>query len=143
MKTWIALLCACLALGLVAAGCGDDDEDSGDSGGSAATTQEQTAEATEQETEGGGARNLPVVMKDTTFRPGDLPVPKGSTVTWTNEDPYGHDVTKKSGPGPDFSSGEPGAMESGDTFKHTFDTAGTIEYVCTVHPGMEGTVVVK
>jgi plastocyanin len=53
-----------------------------------------------------------------------------------------HDVTKVSGPGPNFSSGS-GNLASGNTYKVTFDTAGTIKYQCTVHPGMTGTIVVK
>ena len=67
----------------------------------------------------------------------------GGTVTWVNDDSVGHDVTKSGGPGPDFSSGEPGAMAAGDTFDHKFEAAGKIDYVCTVHPGMKGTVTVK
>jgi plastocyanin len=32
-------------------------------------------------------------------------------------------------------------MMEGDTFEHTFDQAGTYEYVCRVHaPGMAGTI---
>jgi plastocyanin len=141
MKTWIAALCACLALGLVTVGCGGDDDD--ESNGSAETTQ-QPAETTGTDTGGGAsAEAVEVSMKDIAFDPEDVSVPKGGTVTWTNEDSVGHDVTKESGPGPDFSSGDPGAMATGDTFEHTFDAAGTIKYVCTVHPGMEGTVTVK
>ena len=53
-----------------------------------------------------------------------------------------HDVTKSSGPGPDFKSGT-GNIASGSTYKQTFNTAGTIQYRCTIHPGMTGTIVVK
>ena len=51
MKRWLALLLACLALGLVVAGCGDDDDDDG---GDAQTT-EQPAE----DSGGGGMTRLP------------------------------------------------------------------------------------
>ena len=34
-------------------------------------------------------------------------------------------------------------MQNGDTFQQKFDKAGTFDYVCTVHPGMEGTVKVE
>jgi len=125
MKRAIALLVACLALGIVAAGCGGDD-DSGDSG--SADTKEQPAPAAE----GGSAE---VSMKDIKFNPSEVKVKVGDTVTWTNDDGVGHDVT-----GDSFKSGEPGALQSGDTFEHTFDKAGTFDYVCTVHPGMKGTV---
>lgn len=126
MKTRsLALLLACLALGLVVAGCGDDDDDAGGGG-----------EATEQPSaEGGGTE---VSMKDIKFNPQEVTVNVGDTVTWVNDEGVGHDVT-----GDDFSSGDPGAMQNGDTFEHTFDTAGTFDYVCTVHPKMTGTVTVE
>jgi plastocyanin len=129
MKTrWLALLFACLSLALVGVGCGDDDDDGG-GGGQAA--EEQPAPAAE----GGSAE---VSMKDIKFSPEEVTVKAGDTVSWVNDDGVGHDVT-----GDDFKSGEPGAMQNGDTFEHTFDAAGTFEYVCTVHPGMKGTVKVE
>jgi plastocyanin len=130
MKRWLALLIACLAL--VAAGCGDDDDDEGGGGGGGgATTEEQAA----PEASGGGTE---VSMENIEFKPADVTVKAGDTVTWVNDDSVGHDVT-----GDDFKSGDPGAMKSGDTFEHTFDAAGTFDYVCTVHPGMEGSVTVE
>jgi plastocyanin len=33
-------------------------------------------------------------------------------------------------------------MGTGATFTHTFATAGTFDYVCSIHPMMRGTVVV-
>jgi plastocyanin len=53
-----------------------------------------------------------------------------------------HDVTKTSGPGPNFTSGT-GSIGSGSTYQVTFKSAGTVKYHCTVHPGMTGTIVVK
>ena len=131
MTRRLALLFSCLALGLVVAGCGGDDDDEGDSGG--ADTQEQPAP--EAKGEGGGAE---VSMEDIKFAPGSISVAVGDAVTWTNNDTVGHDVT-----GDNFKSGDPGAMQNGDTYANTFDTAGTFDYVCSVHPGMEGSVTVK
>jgi plastocyanin len=144
MKTLLATLCACLALGLVAAGCGGDD-DGDDSGAAApATTEEPADTAAKTESSGGGAgASVKVQMKDIAFQPADATVSKGGSVTWTNDESVGHDVTKTAGPGPDFKSGSPGALAEGDTFTQKFNTPGTVKYVCTVHPGMEGTVVVK
>ena len=137
MKRWLALLLACLALGLVVAGCGDDDDDDG--GGGGAQTTEQPAEDSgggdDDAAAGGGGE---VVMKGIKFVPPELTVAAGDTVTWTNEDTVGHDVT-----GDSFSSGDPGGLQNGDTFKFTFKKAGTFDYVCTVHPGMEGSVTVE
>jgi plastocyanin len=138
MKKWLLLLLACLALGLVVAGCGGDDDDDG---GGDAQSSEQPAESGgggEEESGGGGAGGTQVVMEGIKFNPASATVSAGDTVTWTNDDSVGHDVT-----GDGFKSGDPGAMQNGDTFEHTFDKAGTFDYVCTVHPGMEGSVKVK
>jgi plastocyanin len=129
MRRWLTLLLACMALGLVVAGCGDDDDE--DEGGGGAATTEQPGD----EGGGGGAE---VAMEGIQFDPAEVTVAVGDTVTWTNNDSVGHDVT-----GDDFESGEAGGLGNGDTFEHTFEEAGTFDYVCTVHPGMEGTVTVE
>jgi plastocyanin len=77
-------------------------------------------------------------MEGIAFNPAEITIKAGDTVTWTNEDSAGHDVT-----GDAFKSGAAGGIGNGDTFEHTFDEAGTFDYVCTVHPGMEGTVKVE
>lgn len=137
MARWIALLCSCLALTLVAAGCGDDEEESGGGGGGGAAKQDDSG--------GGGApkKSEEVAMIGIQFEPESVTIAKGGKVSWGNVDDTGHDVTKSSGPGPDFSSGEAGGMARGDTFTHTFNTPGTIEYVCSVHSNMQGTVTVE
>ena len=49
-------------------------------------------------------------MKDIAFKPGSVTVPKGGTVTWTNErQRSGHDVTKNRGPGRSSSRATPAA----------------------------------
>jgi plastocyanin len=137
MKRWLALLLACLALGLVVAGCGGDDDDDGGGGGNAGAS-EQSADEGGSGGGGGGGGSAEVSMEGIKFNPGKITVAKGDTVTWTNNDSVGHDVT-----GDDFKSGDAGGMQNGDTFEFTFDKAGTFDYVCTVHPGMQGTVTVE
>jgi plastocyanin len=132
----LALLCSCLALALVPAGCGDDEEEEGGGGGQAQPQQQGGGG-------GAGGKSAEVVMREIQFQPSSVTVSKGGKVTWTNEETVPHDVTKSGGPGPDFSSGESGGMAEGDTFSHTFDTPGKVEYVCTVHANMRGTVTVK
>jgi plastocyanin len=129
---WLVMLVTCLALGLTA-GCGGDD----DSGGGSADKADQPAKKS------GGAQAPEVSMKDISFKPTELSVKKGTSVTWTNDDDVGHDVTNTGGPGPKFSSGKGGGMQKGDTFKHTFSAPGTYDYVCTVHPNMSAFVIVK
>jgi plastocyanin len=140
MRKWLALLVACLAVGLLVAGCGDDDDGGGGGDGGAAAQEEQPAQTSEGGGGGGGAQ---VSMQNIQFEPGDLTINAGETVTWTNDEAVPHDVDG-SGPGGDFSSGPEGGMNEGDTYEFTFDEPGTYDYVCRVHaPGMAGTVTVR
>lgn len=130
MTKLIALIVACLALGLAA--CGGDDDSGGGSGGGGSSSGESN---------GGGAS---VGMKDIQFDPKDITVKAGETITFTNDESVPHDVHKESGPGGDFASGPDGGMQQGDTFKLKLDKPGTYDYVCHVHaPGMAGTITVK
>jgi plastocyanin len=77
-----------------------------------------------------------VSVVDVTFQPADIEVPVGSTVDWTNEDPFAHTVTARDGV---FDSG---TMDAGGIFSQTFSEPGTFEYFCVIHPSMTGTVTV-
>ena len=66
----------------------------------------------------------------------------GEKVTWQNQDTFYHTVTSGTpGDGPDglFDSG---LIETYLYFYHTFEEAGTYDYFCTIHPWMQGKVVV-
>jgi plastocyanin len=132
MTKLLALILACLALGLVA--CGDDDDGGGDAGGG--DTSQQPAD--------GGGGGVEISMENIQFSPKNVTVKPGEKITFTNKESIPHDVHKTSGPGDDFSSGDSGGMQQGDTFELTLDQPGTYEYVCNVHaPGMTGTITVK
>jgi len=132
----LALVLACLALGLVACG-GDDDDDGGGGGGGAATTEEPAGG-------GGGGGGVQVNLKNIQFNPKDVTVKAGETITFKNDESIPHDVHKQAGPDGDFASGPDGGMQQGDTFKLKLDKPGKYEYVCHVHaPGMAGTITVK
>ena len=73
------------------------------------------------------------------FGPADVTVPVGGTVRWTNTEDVARTVTKESGPGEEFDE----RLSPGDEVELTFEEAGRIEYVCTLHPGMTGTVTVE
>lgn len=133
MTKLAATLCALLALGLLAVGCGGSDNGGGGN---------DSAKTTEQPKAGGSggtaAKTASVTMKDIQFNPKTVSVTAGGTVKWTNDDSVGHDVTASS-----FKSGAAGGITGGSSFSHKFAKAGTFTYRCTVHPGMEGTVTVK
>jgi nitrite reductase (NO-forming) len=60
-----------------------------------------------------------------------------NTVVWTNNDSSPHTVTALD------KSFDSGNMNAGDSFTHTFTTAGVYQYGCAYHPWMKGTVIVK
>ncbi len=81
------------------------------------------------------ATGTAVSIEGFAFNPKTLTIEVGTTVTWTNNDTAGHDVK-----GDAFASPR---MPLGGTFSFTFDTAGTFEYICGVHPSMKGTIIVE
>jgi plastocyanin len=88
----------------------------------------------------GGGGGAPVAtnaigMQDLKFDPASARVTVGQKVTWTNDESIPHDVKATSGA--DFKSETFG---KGGTFSFTPTKAGKIEYVCTLHPGMDGTL---
>lgn len=77
-----------------------------------------------------------VSIKNFAFTPSTITVKAGTTVTWTNSDQDPHTVSANGG---QFRSQ---TLNTGDTYKYTFSTAGTFAYLCTIHPFMTATVVV-
>jgi plastocyanin len=74
-----------------------------------------------------------VQVKDDFFSPKTVNVSKGSKVTWTWKGDNPHDVKFKSFGSPTKTSG---------TYSHKFKKKGTFKYVCRIHSGMTGKVVV-
>lgn len=74
---------------------------------------------------------------DDYFSPKSTTVAKGTTVTWTWTTGTTHNVT--------FGDGSGSGDKSGGTYTQTFNTAGTFNYVCTIHQalGMTGTITVQ
>ena len=70
------------------------------------------------------------------YQPANMQVRVGTTVTWTNQDNVPHSVTFKNG------MKDSGLLSQGQSFSYTFNTPGTYQYYCTVHPYMVATVTV-
>ena len=83
---------------------------------------------------GGPVQTSTIDMENTSYQPSEIEVEVGTTVTWKNEDSFGHTVTSQDA---GFDSGNIGA---GEEFSHTFNQTGTFDYTCTIHPSMQGTV---
>jgi plastocyanin len=78
---------------------------------------------------GGGDK---VAVADNSFTPASIDVAVGDTVTFENEGQIAHTVT-----GDDFDSA---SLAPGDTFTFKASEKGSFSYVCTFHPGMQGTI---
>lgn len=77
-------------------------------------------------------------IRDMMFTPSQITVPKGGTVTWTNNDTTTHTVVADLGNGPNS-----GDIAPGQTYSYTFTKSGSVQYHCSIHPSMRGTIVVK
>ena len=73
-----------------------------------------------------------VDVQDFAFAPATVRIATGGTVTWSFTGAAPHTAT-----GEGFDSG---IVDTGGTFEHAFDRAGTFTYLCNVHPDMQGTV---
>jgi plastocyanin len=71
------------------------------------------------------------------FMPMTLTVAVGATVTWKFDDSTAHTVAA------DDNSFTSPTLANGKTYTHTFTTAGTVKYHCSIHPFMTGTINVK
>jgi len=82
------------------------------------------------------------------FIPNTVTINAGETVTWENPDAAGHTTTSRvvSEQGIGGIIGlewDSGLMLKGKSFSHTFNDPGIYDYFCTVHPWMEGQVIVE
>ena len=80
-----------------------------------------------------------VVIDDFRFGPTVLTVPVGTKVVWTNDDSDPHTVTSETDP--KLLKSPP--LDTGDSFAFTFDKPGTYRYFCSIHPHMQGIIVVQ
>lgn len=78
-----------------------------------------------------------VVIDGTRFQSQTLTVARGDRVVWTNKDPFPHTATAV---GKAFDSG---GIDPNASWTYRATREGTFEYVCTFHPTMKGTLVVR
>jgi plastocyanin len=112
-------------------------------GASAATAKAPTATASK------GPKPVVVTVADFYFGPSTVKVKKGGSVKWVwssaNTEP--HDVHLKKGPKNLKKKGTYSTKTTAVTnarFQKTFETPGTYNYICTIHPTeMKMTVTVK
>ena len=78
-----------------------------------------------------------ITIDNFTFTPPELTVAVGTTIKWVNHDDIPHSVVNKD------KAFRSKALDTDDSFSHTFAGAGTFDYFCGLHPHMVGKVIVK
>ena len=101
------------------------------------TLLEVRADAPLQASRKAAARRNVVAIGAFAFAPATITTRVGEEVSWRNHDPADHTVTGADG---GFDSG---TMAQGATFRTSFDDPGEYRYLCALHPGMKGKVVVR
>ena len=75
-------------------------------------------------------------IKNFAFDPASITVKVGSTVRWENKDSVPHRILFADGT---YSQ----VLAASDSWSRKIDKAGTYDYSCTIHPSMQGTVIVQ
>lgn len=82
------------------------------------------------------AASATIVQKGRAFRPGEVTINRGDSLTFTNEDSFVHQIYLDG----QFDSDEKGP---GEVITQTFLRDGTFQVRCHIHPTMKLTVHVK
>src|SRR5919107_2681467 len=77
-----------------------------------------------------------VAIEDFYFEPANAAIQPGDTIMWVNEGNTPHTVTADDG------SFDSGTLQPGESYSHTFQSAGMVPYHCSIHPFMTGSVTV-
>src|SRR4051812_28572716 len=84
-----------------------------------------------------GAASHTVTIEGMKFVPERLEIKAGDKVIWVNKDFVPHTVTAtKSGV-------ESGDLAQGKRWTFTAKRRGEMDYICRLHPGMHGTLIIK
>ena len=85
------------------------------------------------------AADVQVMIDNFSFNPAVLTVAAGTRVTWTNRDDIPHTVTGAATPRLMKSP----VLDTEETFAFTFAMPGAYAYFCSLHPHMQGSVIVR
>lgn len=77
-----------------------------------------------------------VEMRGNQYSPAQVTVNAGETVVWVNRDQVPHNVTRQG-------AWDSGVIAAGGRWTTTVSRSGTYAYRCSLHPGMNGTLVVR
>lgn len=140
MKKYLPLvLVVLIAAPLLVAGC---TSPSNPSPAPSAATQNVNATATvplnaSAATSSATPASFAAAIRDFSFQPSAMTIPRRASLTWRNDDSVAHNVVSDSNA---FSSP---VLNPGATYSHKFDQPGTYPYHCSIHPSMTGSITVQ
>jgi plastocyanin len=79
-----------------------------------------------------------VLIQGFRFKPANITIKRGTKIRWINKDSHPHTATATN-----KRSFDSGRLGKGQSYTHTFKSAGNKKYFCEIHPFMRGSVVVK
>jgi len=85
---------------------------------------------------GSAPQTYTVVIEGMQFSPQTLTVQRGDRILWQNKDLVPHAATSAG-------SFDSGTIEAGKSWSFVASKAGTVPYVCTLHPTMKANLIVK
>ena len=135
-KVTLLLVTASLAGATALSACGGSSDSSSTTAAAAPPAATATSTPGAQSTTGQAPVNAKIA--GFAFAPQEIKVKVGQTVTWTNDDAAPHTVSAQSGAGP-----ASGTLAQGANYTWKATKAGTISYICTIHPSMTGKIVVE
>jgi len=80
------------------------------------------------------APEVTIEIRDFDYRPRELTVAVGTSLTWVNRDSAPHDATDEAG------GWGTSMLSQGESATVTFDAPGAYRYLCTIHPDMKATL---
>jgi plastocyanin len=86
-------------------------------------------------------KTVTVVIREFKFEPATVTVHAGDTVEWMNDDIVPHTATAEGdGQKPFWDSG---IIQTGAKWRYVARMKSTYNYICTLHPNMEGKLIVQ
>jgi plastocyanin len=126
----VAPAVALVALLLAGCGGGDDGETKADSAPAATTNQQEAVPAV-----------VKVSIGDNFYKPKDLTIKRGQSISWRNQGAVAHTVTSDGDSAVKFDSG---TVNPGGVYALKPGTAGKLTYHCTIHGKVQsGTITVE
>jgi plastocyanin len=140
-RWWGAILVFGVALTLLLSACGGTTSTGATSSSAPTATPAPTQPASSTATSSTPTQTVQIKIVENngkySFQPASVTIPKGAEIVWTNMSDAPHTVTSDS----NAFTGSSTFMQN-QTFKMTFNTAGTFAYHCSIHTYMKATIIV-